>query len=491
MAAVVWSGVALNTPPLAVSYAQSSPQTPTFERAVCPFDVPDRLREGQDVVCGYVTVPANHTNPTADETARLAVAIFKATRTATADPIFYLDGGPGTWTLVDAADILEGIALLHQTHDVILFDQRGVGFSEPNLDCPASTTQAYALLAEPLSARAIDTALAQTIIQCGQDLAAQGINLAHFTTRESAADVKAIRQALGYETINLYGVSYGTRVALTVMRDFPDHLRAVVLDSGLPLEADFYHDQPYNGYRAFAAMVAACAADADCNAAYPTIEQDFLTLVETTNTNPIRVRARVGDSFYDVHLTGDDLVLLMYDALYSVNEIMVLPKAIEAARNGDYRYFAEGMIWRARSTQTFSEVLFYVMDCQEEIPFSALPRLTFSDIPAPFRIISDASILDLCAAWNLPAAPPLENLPVVSPIPTLILSGAFDPVTAPAYGEQLHNQLIGSFYVLAPYESHGVGWGRCSQGIIKTFVDTLGAPDTTCLSDGSLDFVGE
>src|SRR5690606_18135932 len=141
--------------------------------------------------------------------------------------------------------------------------------------------------------------------------------------------------ALDYPQANLFGISYGTRLALAIMRDYPDVVRSVIIDSVYPQAVNAYEEEPLNTQRVFDALFAYCVADAACNSAYPTLEADFYTAVNTMNTNP----AVLYDAEYDeeYELSGDDFIETLFSALYDTSIIPVLPAVITITAEGDYQ----------------------------------------------------------------------------------------------------------------------------------------------------------
>jgi pimeloyl-ACP methyl ester carboxylesterase len=199
-----------------------------FQQAPCPFTLGQGLVEGKDVRCGFVVVPEDRSQPKSP-TIRLAVAIFKTSSPHPApDPVLVLGGGPGD-ALLEKAGPTYTAGNLPSNRDLILLDQRGAGYSQPSLKYGYPSMNA-------------------------------GLNLNAFTTLESAADVHDLIRALGYRQVNLDGVSYGTRLALTLMRLFPADLRSVVLDSVLPPQVNAFTSRPPAAARAFAVLFHGCAA---------------------------------------------------------------------------------------------------------------------------------------------------------------------------------------------------------------------------------------
>ena len=228
--------------PTATAEPEPTPEpVATFEEAPCPFELPPGHVEGEAVECGYLIVPEDRADPDSRDI-RLAVAIFRHPDGAPEpDPIIYLEGGPGGSPLEIRASNFDAYfgPLFAANRDIILFDQRGVGFSEPTLDCPAFTELYMDLLdsnvdGEQLTAQEILDRKVEAFMACAEDLSMVA-DLSAYNTVANAADVNDLRLALGYDQVNLYGSSYGTRLALGVMRDFPEGLRSVVLDAPLSL----------------------------------------------------------------------------------------------------------------------------------------------------------------------------------------------------------------------------------------------------------------
>lgn len=287
-----------------VTFAQPEPK---FEPDICPF----RLSEDYPVDCGYLRVPEDRDEADSDLIA-LAVAILRSSNPNKApDPLIYLEGGPGGSALSDVSSWFQSPFL--ENRDIILIDQRGTGYSRPYLGCYVD---------EDVSEESVDYARL-----CHEDLIAQGIRLNAYTSRENAADIADLRVALGYDEVNLLGISYGTRLALTVMRDHPQGIRSVILDSVYPPDAMGQNEQAFNFYMALKQMFTDCAADSACASAYPELETMLFNLVDAANENPIEVDGE----FY----SGDDLLDLLFQALYDTNIIPYLPALIARTVDGD------------------------------------------------------------------------------------------------------------------------------------------------------------
>jgi pimeloyl-ACP methyl ester carboxylesterase len=464
----------------------SAPPAASYERAPCRFDEPP----GAEVECGYLTVPERHDQP-GGRTIRLHVAVFKSGAASPApDPVVYLEGGPG-------GDALKGLALGFEERvapflergDFVVFDQRGTGFSEPSLDCPELSDLSYELLDDDLSVAEGTERYVATTLACRERLGRQGIDFSAYNSVQSAADVRDLRLALGYDAWNLYGISYGTRLALTTMREHPEGIRSAVLDSTVPVQSG-EAETPANIARAFAKLFDGCAADASCRAAFPDLEGAFYRLVERLNESPVTepVTDPLSGERYSLLLNGDSLFGVLAQALYSSDLIPLLPLAIRAADQGvDYSLLARMAMIGTIQGEFISEAMFYSVRCHEEIAFTTRAELAAADdaFPQLGGAFDQSSYADVCTPWGAGAAGPAENQPATSDIPALVLAGEYDPATPPEDGRIAARTLRNSFFFEFPGLGHGVSVdGACPLSITLAFLeDPRAAPDAGCIAE--------
>ncbi|MEN9936955.1 MAG: hypothetical protein RLZZ387_3534 [Chloroflexota bacterium] len=477
---------------------------PRFEPAGCPFD-----SAGGAIECGYLVVPERRTSPDEAEV-RLAVAIVRSTAKRPApDPLVYLEGGPGGSALYDASYWLD--SRFRNKRDIILIDQRGTGYSLPSLNCPELESEDVVTGDDEL-----DAAKA-----CSRRLRREGVDLKHYNSAATAADLADLRQALGLEEVNLLGVSYGTRAALTALRDFPEGIRSVILDSSYPPEVDAYTEGAANGAAAIQALLGGCAADADCAEAFPKLDRTLYRLVDKLNGEPAvleRTDVDTGET-YEEELYGDDLVSYLFDWLYDTSAIPLLPRAIAEAAEGDYSMIiylldgptdeeaeegieeeevaeeeaAEGVIDTAAADEgdiSDSEGAFYSVECREEMIFGDLAAAeeAVSVYPRALQAAllgSGEQTAAICEVWGSGRARAVEDRPVTSDVPTLVLAGEYDPVTPPHWGESAAEHLSRSFFYTFPGMGHGVVFSdACPEEIALSFLERPGKePDAACLAD--------
>jgi pimeloyl-ACP methyl ester carboxylesterase len=470
--------------------AQAS--SPRFSEGPCPFTLSSSSGqvEGQTYRCGTVVVPEDHRSSTG-KTISLAVAVFKASASKpNADPIIYLEGGPGGFTLDQVDFYFRSFRSLLATRDLILFDQRGTGHSVPSLYCPELTALYYQLLGEVITPEASAKHQTETTLVCRQRLVQEGVNLSVYNTAQNAADVESIRQALGYQTLNLYGISYGTRLALTVMRDFPKSVRSTVIDSVVPLEIDLIADYIPNTERVFKQLWDACANDTACNNAYPDLETVFYQTVDELNRNPAQVTATSSEdgTDYNVVVDGNALIEFLFDSFYVTSIIPSLPALIYGAHNGQVDTIASLLVAFADENKTISYGMYFSADCPEEVAFTTPDLVKAAAQGDPEQLVasempSSVGEFDICKAWGTGKAPAIENEPVKSDIPTLVIAGSFDPVTPPSYSKRVADELSKSYYFEIPNSGHGASLsGRCPFSLVVDFFDQpTSQPDGSCV----------
>ena len=465
---------------------------PFFETSSCPFDLPDGA-EGNQVICGFVVVPEDHGEPTG-RTTRLATVIIKATQDdAAADPIILLAGGPGERIVQRSVPLAQILAPLRARRDLVIFDQRGVGLSEPALECPEVVQIGVELLNET-NLDEVARVSYEAIAECSTSLVGEGHNLSLFSTAQNAADVEAVRIALGYEQVNLYGGSYGSQLAQAVMRDHPTAIRSVVMESVYPLEASLLVQSATTVPRTILSLIEACAADAECDAAYPNLREALYEVIDRLNAEPASLaltHPTTGEQFEGV-LTGDTLLASLRTILYVTAALPAVPAAIYGMYDGDF-----GMIERLASLRlafldAVSLGMEYSVLCAEDLighSFTDLltaraeipPQLAGTQEPAA---LERYGIFAICEAWPVGEAQASVKDPLTSDIPTLLLSGEFDHVTPPEFGRTVASRLSRSFFFMLPAGGHsGENLTPCALSITAAFLDRPTAePDASCIA---------
>jgi pimeloyl-ACP methyl ester carboxylesterase len=402
---------------------------PAFTETACdlPHITPElrpRLR------CGVVGVPRDYARPDAGQWRLAVVVIRSATQPASPDPVAYVSGGPGGPLTVYAA--AQAAHPLATGRDIILVDQRGTGRSEPLL-CPSLEGS----LADALVEAAIDPAAEERrralFAACRADAAARGIDLAGFGTPVTVEDFERVRQALGIARWNLFGVSYGTTVAMTLMARHPETIRAAVLDSINPPDP-ILPSWSANVADAVAAFLAACRDDAGCAALYPDLAGTYRETLDQLRRQPLDLPLPAGLLPAGLHgpgghgaLTAGLFELVVGRMAYFPRFYPGLPRLIAQVHGGHTAEFAAAvaaLYAEARDADTGTRFSANAaIDCRDR------PR--FRDPPGPDAGVFDRlSLYGICGDWVQLGPPPL--VPIGTTIPTLMLAGEFDPNARPA-----------------------------------------------------------
>ncbi|MBN8583332.1 MAG: alpha/beta fold hydrolase, partial [Anaerolineae bacterium] len=307
---------------------------PRYEEAACQFEAPRGVR----VTCGFVTVPESRTTNNG-RTLKLAVAVYRSTSTnPSPDPVLFLQGGPGGEAVQLSANAFSVLVQpFLSTRDYITFDQRGTGYSDPLMNCDELDKVYRQDIYGTLPLESKELVYQNAFFSCGGLLQAQGNDLHAYSTVESAADLRDIVRLLGYEKVNLYGVSYGTRLALVTMRNHPEIVRSAILDSVVPVEANVVEEHPRSVDSALSQMFVSCAVDPNCARAYPDLATVFWDLVKELDANPVTLST----SAYPIGtvtetVDGAYLLSVITGSLRSPDFIITAPQTIYRVKDGDY-----------------------------------------------------------------------------------------------------------------------------------------------------------
>jgi len=462
---------------------------PRFEPSDCPFEADATIE------CGFVVVPEFHNQPDGD-TIRLSVVIRRGTDSS-ADPVMLLSGGPGEKTTASANFLVNGnfTALAGAERDFIIFDQRGVGLSEPALDCPEFTDTILEWLELEPDADAAAQANFDSLVACRDRLVSEGNDLSAYNTLENAADVADIVTALGYEQVNLVGVSYGSLLAQAVMRDYPAIIRSVIIDSVLPRDRSFFIDSFGTVSEALNRLIAACEAEVECSAAYPNLQQVLFDVIDELNANPVPisiVNPTTGET-YDSYLTGDAILTNLSVFLYQAAVLPLLPQAIFNVSEGDYALMTQlsGAVIPAYSA--LSRGMLYSVFCADDLVGRTPEELlqAYEAQPpqyqgqADIEVAIETTAFALCEAWDVPTLDESVKAPLESDIATLVMGGEYDPVTPFIYAEAVAANLENSYLYEFPAIGHSViNSSECALTIATAFIaDPTTEPDASCIAE--------
>jgi pimeloyl-ACP methyl ester carboxylesterase len=314
----------------ATSRAQTvTPRNSVYDPAACPKpnlpgSQPKSLDSDPAYSCGYLTVPVDHAHP-AGLKLKIAVARVKAVSpNPKPDPIVYLTGGPGVSGLIRAPGVVDRV---NADRDVIFVDQRGTLHADPFLNCPEIDTFNVALLGLAAAAASTQAAQLAATEACHARLLASGYDLAAFDTAQNAADIADLRTALGIKEWNIYGVSYGSDLALTILRDHPAGVRSVVVDGVVPPQSVILNEFWPDAAAGYETLIKACEAQPACNAAYPNLRKELVDTVNALDRHPVTVIVPAGaaiSALAPLAVSADNMVNVVFDGYQMANLLVQL-----------------------------------------------------------------------------------------------------------------------------------------------------------------------
>ena len=469
---LAWVAQAQQVPSPAKPFTQ-----PEFVEADCPmwFDRPRGVR----VDCGYVSVLEDRVKPDGN-VIRLAVARLRgSTPSPHPDPVIYLAGGPGASALERIDWFIDDARFIWKERDLILLDQRGIGHSEPRLECPDYRRQNAELRELDLDPDEDLQRQVDALLACKRNLSEQGIDMSAYSPEAVAADIVSVAGAMGYRAYSLYGSSYGTTLALTVMRDFPDNLRGVILDGVLPPQVRFTETTYANAASALKAFLRHCEADRACAQRYPDLEQELWQVVDRYAAHPTTT------SYFDTYLNesfeadvnGYFVLWRVLGSLRSASWIPYVPFLLHHIAGGN-EVVAGAFIAptsRGRRSAIDNTAAWASLWCYSEGRSTDRTEI-LADRAAHPRLVDPENrglVPSLCARWHDPTVQPVDRTPVTSDVPTLLLSGQFDPTTPPRWAELAAETLSRSHSFVVPMAGHGVGMDTpCGRQLVEAFLDT-------------------
>jgi pimeloyl-ACP methyl ester carboxylesterase len=590
---------------------------------LCPVIGPPGETEGVDYYCGIVYVPENYDEPDGKQIPITFAVLKSKSLSPHPDPVIYLSGGPGGSAIVGLSWYAEIFADMRLTRDVIVYDQRGTKYSS-RLNCDPflymlnyliKTDEETAAIFDELESENDEAAMSGIMAQiymsaCAEGLVDAGYDLTQYNSAVSVKDLFAMTNALGYDEVNLYGISYGTRLALAAMRDHPQQIRSVVLDSVYPTNVNGIEWFPRQLDEVLVNLVERCESDDECSDAFPDFREQLGQVVEMFADDPRSLAGLEGilsymnwqpalaeyiplmvyelvngdDTTLQAIIDGDlpaeeaqedlpgqqDDLLIEAQQLQETAEQLFVQAALEAQGNRPgarwmqnvadameplspeenelaaialmivllispepdaalLEEFVTSYLPRATradlideldgldelelqyvydligdlsdslpgSSGSFTDGMYYSVECNEEYPFNELDvaeesidDLAFPQF-GPSGLATSVQIDAICSEWPAGESDPIENEPVVSDIPTLVFAGEWDIQTPPSWGPLVAEGLSNGQMVMVPMSGHGViRYSQCANDIAVSFTDdpteTL---NSACVADLAPDFV--
>ncbi|HYC80761.1 MAG TPA: alpha/beta hydrolase [Solirubrobacterales bacterium] len=458
-----------------------------FEAAPCP-QTPHPIPALKTARCGYLVVPANRARPNG-KTIRNAVAIVPAVaKLPKPDPVVFMTGGPGAAAILDIPFLVD--AGINKNRDLIVMAQRGTMFDQPEMFCPELDRFYARQVSLVYDAPSTGTKQAAAARACHDRLVKAGVDPSAYNTTENANDFADLRKALGIESWNVYGYSYGSDLALSFLRDHPEGIRTVTVDSVVPPNIVSLPWTWSSAREGITTIFAACEAEPRCERNYPDLLGTFTGLVRKLEARPLvrQVRPPQGGAPVKVVLDGGTIVNMLVSNVPRPPDV---PAAIYELAEGKPQRFLEaraaGAVVPDDPEQAQGMTQSFI--CQEWAPYGgsgailAAGRKQFPSFPASVLVNAPQLPFEnqLCGGWKVPKAPASQRVRVRSDIPTLVVSGTFDSKTGAKWGRYAASSLSKSTYVRIDGIGHWViVQSPCGQRIFQSFLAKPTSPQTAC-----------
>jgi pimeloyl-ACP methyl ester carboxylesterase len=452
--------------------AEQGSEEPELALETCELVVPGTPLSsvGQ---CGWLEVAENPDEPGGRRIQIRVARIPARDRVVEPDPLVFFAGGPGqaateTWPI-----IAQALRKVNENRDILLVDQRGTGQSNA-LKCPKIEID------EALAADWDE--LARATREC---LAALDGDPRYYTTTVAMHDIDAARAALGYDKVNLYGGSYGTRAAQVYLRLFPGRVRTVVLDGVVPQTLALGSEHAEKLDQSLYRVLAACDTDADCGAAFPRTGEKLAELAGMLQENPVEITIEHPTTGEPVSLTFDREVLsssLRFLA-YSADTQAMLPLLVHEAfeeKRFD-RLASQMLIATSGLQQSISQGMELSVMCSEDYPWYPQDDSTGEYLMGNLMTMAAST---QCEIWPRGPVPDGFHDPVTADVPVLLLSGELDPVTPPEYGDEVAAYFPRAMHLVAPGQGHIVTTRGCMGDLAAEFIGTgeFTGLDTSCMA---------
>ena len=463
---------ALAAPPVA-AVPQNAPGIPLTDCRLSSHQSPITVAAR----CGTFEVPEDYAHPDGKRL-KLAIAVLPALdRGAKLAPVFLISGGPGQGSRESFAPLLGAFSRLHRQHDLVMVDQRGTGGSNAlRCDLPDDEAEEGPPPTPAETAAMVKTCLAQL----------PG-DPRFYTTSVAVRDLDVVRAAFGYGQVNLYGISYGSRVAQHYARRYPTNTRAVVIDGVVPPGLTLGPDLALVAQRVLDDAFARCAAEAACRAAYPQLSERFPRLVaqltaapqSVTLNNPVSGKAETRQ--FTLNTLGLAVRMLSYSPV-SMSLLPFLMSEATAGRPGPL--LAQALAVGKDLGDQLAPGMHNAVVCTEDLPFlgaADVDREALGKTYLGTRTLD--ALVNSCAVWPRGVLDADLRQPLQSAVPFLLLSGTADPVTPPAYAERAKAGLKDSLHVAVKGNGHGQFSAPCAPRVIADFIaaGTTKGLDVKCL----------
>lgn len=420
--------------------------------------------------CGYLVVPENRQSPKPRTIKIPFVYVRKPEADSAKNVTLYTTGGPGYSTIANVDSIRAGSDFL-QFGGFILFDQRGTKKALPCLDCPEVNIAIRRAYKEGLSRDSLEL---EAVRQCRKRLAAQGIDLSAYNTIESAADINDLRKLLKIDSLNLFGISYSGGLMLTVARNHPEAVRALILNSPLPGYVNYEENALFNHEEALEQVFDNCEADSS-GLQYAQLRERFHRYFTSITGKRFSIRYAekgTGDTL-TIQYTKQELMDAIIDRV-NTHQLKSVPFVINELINGNHAMYVKEILDGIFSgNKSLSHGMRYSIYCSEQIAYSDKSLVKKQEALMPWYEGYSFNNVDhpICDCWKVKPAPPVVKTPVYSNVPAFIATGDADPWCRLFYNRLIKRTMPNARLMTVHNNGHGARFIVNGIDFLKMFMD--------------------
>lgn len=457
-----------------VGWSQDDSDASTLELEDCRIRAAEGF-PGIKARCGTLLRPENPADP-GSATLSLFVAVVPAlSLEPTTDPLVPIAGGPGQGSTEFYAATANAFEAVRRNRDIVLLDQRGTGQSAP-MTCDVDED----IIEGHFSAE-------QTIAQTEACLDTLPHDPRYFTTSVAVQDLEALRVALGYEKFNVYGISYGTRVAQHFLRRYPDSTRTVILDGVVPPQLALGPDIAIKAQNTLDAIFARCSERPACAERFPKIDNDFASLQSELAENPVAVNLPnpLTGAPEEIQFDDADMAGALRLLSYHPSTVALMPLLIDQAAKKNYAPMAAQIMTITESLSNSINIgMHNAVVCTEDAPYFDGENVSRDELEATYiGPLQLEALQAICSVWPAGVLDEAFKDPVATNVPVLLLSGEADPITPPEYGDLAAIDFDNFVHLTGKNQGHGQAPRGCFADVIGDFVDSSdpASLDTSCM----------
>lgn len=452
-----------------------SAQNVSFEETSSFFQNIEVLSQ-DDILWGYLNVPENWNSPEGDKI-KVAVSVLRGSSdNSNNNAVVFIQGGPGAAGIQNMGFWINHP--LRKNNDIVLFDVRGTGFSEPRL-CPDLGKEFLKILAKNQTVLEDEKQKSLAALDCKLSILERDIDIRAYHSLSIAKDLYALRETLGYDAWNVYGVSYGTHIAQVYASEYPDDIKALILDSSISDITEYYTKNTSNYINSLSRVFKNCLTDEGCNSEYPDLENTYYNVIESLQKSPITIKLEkdvIGTEEFTYN--AEDFKVAIQQALYNKELIEIIPLLI-------YQFQERNKEALGNLVAAFSSLLnmdygvYYCVSCNEVLTLNNKSDYD-KDVRKYKRLMGGVSFYEsdfkVCEKWSLNRTDSLKTLNYSElsslTFPVLVVSGEYDPITPAVNGEETAKYYEKSYFVDVPSFGHIPSFSNDGSVMVKTFINS-------------------